>query len=184
MIVAASVAILGDTFSSAGDRLDEPSRVPKPALWALAGIILVILGASASQIPSKEKLLEVTAHKLPVRACDFIRQNHLPNPIFNEQSWGDFLTWYLPGYPVSMDSRYELYGEEQLKLYSQVTTGKILPSGSPMLASASTVLVSKENGLVRAVQMFPDPEQVFQRAYPGFRKVYSDDLAVIWTNQR
>jgi hypothetical protein len=183
-IVVVAVAILGNSLAPAGVRLDELSRDPKPALWALAGAILVLLGASASQMPSKEKMLEVMAHKLPVRACDFIRQNHLPNPIFNEQSWGDFLTWYLPEYPVSMDGRYELYGEEQLKLYSQVTTGKILPSGSPMLASASTVLVSKENGLVRAVQMFPDPEQVFQRAYPGFRKVYSDDLAVIWTNQR
>jgi hypothetical protein len=83
-----------------------------------------------------------------------------------------------------MDGRYELYGEEQLKLYSEVTAGKLPPSGSPMLASASTILLSKENGLVQGPQMFPDPEQVFQSVYPGFRKVYSDDLAVIWTNQR
>lgn len=183
-IVVAAVAILGDILAPAGVRLDEPSRDPKPALWALAGMILVVLGASASQIPPEEKLLEVTAQKLPVRACDFIRQNHLPSPLFNEQSWGDFLTWYLPEYPVSMDGRYELYGEEQLKLYSQVTTGKLPPSGSPMLASASTILLSKENGLVQGPQMFPDPEAVFQSVYPGFRKVYSDDLAVIWTNQR
>ena len=183
-IVVAAVAILGDSLAPAGVPLDEPSHDPKPPLWALAGMTLVVLGASASQMPSKEKMLEVTAHKLPVRACDFIRQNHLPNPIFNEQSWGDFLTWYLPEYPVSMDGRYDLYGEEQLKLYDQVTTGKLPPAGSPMLASASTVLVSKENGLVQVPQMFPDPEQVFQSAFPGFRKVYSDDLAVIWTNQQ
>jgi hypothetical protein len=183
-IVVVAVAILGNSLAPAGVRLDELSRDPKPALWALAGAILVLLGASASQMPSKEKMLEVMAHKLPVRACDFIRQNHLPNPIFNEQSWGDFLTWYLPEYPVSMDGRYELYGEEQLKLYSEVTAGKLPPSGSPMLASASTILLSKENGLVQGPQMFPDPEQVFQSVYPGFRKVYSDDLAVIWTNQR
>lgn len=183
-MVVAAVAILGDILAPAGVRLDEPSRDSKPALWALAGVSLVLLGAAASQIPSKEKLLAVTAQKLPVRACDFIRQNHLPNPLFNEPSWGDFLTWYLPEYPVSMDGRYELYGEEQLKLYTQVTTGTLPPSGSPMLASANTVLVSKENGLVQGPQMFPDPEQVFQSAYPGFRKVYSDDLAVIWTNQQ
>jgi hypothetical protein len=92
--------------------------------------------------------------------------------------WGGFLTWYLPTYPVSIDERYELYGEENFRLYNQV----MIPSpGYPALASANTILVSKESGMVRASQIFPNAEAVFQASFPGFQQVYSDDLAVVWS---
>lgn len=185
MIVVASVAILGDVFFPAGGRPDEPSHTLKPVFWAAAAIALIVLVAAASHVPSRtETLLEVTAQKLPVRACDFIRQNHLPAPIYNELSWGDFLIWYLPNYPVSMDDRYELYGEENVKLYYQASAGSRLPSQYPALASANTILISADNGLVRVPQMFPNAEEVFHTALPGFQQVYRDDLAVVLSKQR
>lgn len=178
-IVIASVAILGSTFFCIAGRPEAPSHSYKLAPWATGAIVLIVLGASASRIPSQtDKLLAVTAENLPVRACDFIRQNHLPGPIFNERSWGSFLTWYLPNYPVSIDERYELYGEEGSRLYNQA----MIPSPDyPALASANTILVSKENGMVLASQMFPNAEAVFQTSFPGFQQVYSDDLAVVWS---
>jgi hypothetical protein len=185
VIAVVSVAILGDVFFPAGGRPDELPHSPKPALWVVAAIVLIVLAVSASRIPSStETLLEVTAQKLPVRACDFIRQNHLPAPIFNELSWGGFLTWYLPDYPVSVDDRHELYGEESLKSYYQVATGRRLSSGYSALSSAHTFILSTENGLVRIPQMYPNPKAVFEEAFPGFHEIYHDDLAVVWSNQK
>ena len=33
-------------------------------------------------------------------------------PLFNSFSWGGFLTWYLPQYPVAIDGRTDLYGPD------------------------------------------------------------------------
>jgi len=185
VIAVVSVAILGDVFFPAGGCTDERSHSPKATLWVVAAIVLIVLAGSASHIPSRtETLLKVTAQKLPVRACDFIRQNHLPAPIFNELSWGSFLTWYLPDYPVSIDDRHELYGEESLKSYYHVATGRRLTSEYPALTSTNTFILSIENGLVRIPQMYPDPQKVFEAAFPGFHEVYRDDLAVVLTNQK
>ena len=185
IIAVASVGILGDVFFPAGGTPDGPSHSPKPAFWAAAAIVLIVLGASVSRIPSKtETLLEVTAQKLPVRACDFIRQNHLPAPIYNELAWGDFLIWYLPDYPVSMDDRYELYGEENVKLYYQVAAGSRLSFQDPAFASANTILISTASGLASVPQMFPNAGEVFRTAFPGFQQVYRDDLAVVLSKQR
>ena len=60
----------------------------------------------------------------PVKACDYIRNNGLPQPLFNAYSWGSFLTWYLPQYPVAVDSRVELYGNRLLESYFSVVSGK------------------------------------------------------------
>jgi hypothetical protein len=184
IIVVVSVAVLGDTFFPAMVLPDERSHSPKPALWAVAAIVSIILVVSASRIPSRtETLLDLTAQKLPVRACDFIRLNHLPAPIFNELSWGDFLIWYLPSYPVSIDSRDGLYGEETVKSYYQVSTGRQLSSEYPALTSARTFILSTGNGLVRIPQMYPNPQEIFQAAFPGFHEVYRDDLAVVLSKQ-
>jgi hypothetical protein len=180
-IVVASVAIVGDVFfPTKGSSGGNPSHSPQWSLWPAAAIVLIVFGLSVSHIPSRmETLLDVIAQKLPVRACDFIRQNHLPAPIFNELSWGDFLIWYLPEYPVSIDDRNELYGEENVTLYDQVTTAKLRSSQDPAFASASTILLATGNGLLLAPQMFPNPEVVFRAAFPGFKVVYRDDLAVV-----
>jgi hypothetical protein len=180
-----SVAVLGDVFFAANDGPDELSYSSKSALWAVPAIVLIIFVLSASRIPSStDALLEVTARKLPVRACNFIRLNHLPAPIFNELPWGDFLIWYLPGYPVSIDSRHDLYGEETLKSYYQVATGRRLSSEYPALSAANTFILSTENGLVRIPQMYPNPQAIFQQAFPGFHEVYRDNLAVVLTKQK
>jgi hypothetical protein len=184
MMVVVSVAILGDVFFPAAGLRGDQSRSSKLVLWVVPIIVLLVLVLSVSRIPSStETLLKVTAQKLPVRACDFVMQNHLPAPIFNELSWGGFIAWYLPTYPVNIDDRYELYGEENLKRYYQVTTGGGLSSEYFALASAKTFILSKENGLVRIPEMYPNPQEVFQAAFPGFHEVYRDDLAVVLSKQ-
>lgn len=185
MVVVVSVAILGEVLFPYASRPDKPSDSSRGSSWVVAVCVLVVFGVSVAQIPAKaETLLEVTSRKLPVRACDFIRQNHLPAPIYNELSWGDFLTWYLPDYPVSIDDRYELYGDENLTPYYEVMAGMRASSLDTEFASANTILLGRENNLLGVPETYPNPEEVFQKVFPGFQQVYRDDVAVVLTKPR
>jgi hypothetical protein len=183
-ITVISVFILGDALC-AEEPEEELRHWYKPVFWAGTAVGLVVLAISILFIPSRtEKLLAVTQQEFPVRASNFIRQNRLPAPIFNQLEWGDFLTWYLPEYLVSIDSRYELYGEQGFASYHQVETGTALISEYSEFSSANTFLLSPESSLVRNPQRYPNPDEAFKAAFPGFSVVYRDDLAVVLSKQK
>jgi hypothetical protein len=179
VVVVVSVAVLGDFFL-ADDSSPVRAEASAKLFWPAVTMAAVVIVAAMASIPSNpEELLNVASRKLPVRACDFIRQNHLPGPIYNEMDWGDFIAWYLPQYPVSIDDRYELYGEEKTSLYYGVNRAKVIPSSDPAFAAANTVILSARSGLVSGVEMFPNAEEVFRLTYPGLHEVYRDKLAVV-----
>jgi hypothetical protein len=103
-----------------------------------------------------------------VRAGDYIRANHLPPPIFNAYDWGGFLTWYLPEYPVSIDSRTALYGDEINARYFKVTTAEIPLDADPSFANARTILLRKDS-----------PMAVALSSVPQFKVAYQDDVAMV-----
>lgn len=184
IVAVTSVAVIGDYFSGAYENAAKPERMSGIVLGAGAAMAAIVLIIAAARIPSNSAtLLNVTANSLPVRACDFIRSNNLPRPVYNRLEWGGFVAWYLPEYPVSIDERYELYGETRTASYYKVTGGVDKPSSDPAFASANTILLSPGDSLIRNPDMFPNPEEVFRFSLPGFREVYRDDLAVVLTKQ-
>ncbi len=184
VVVVASVAVIGDFFWSADSQPEKLGQASGMVFWAAAGLAAIVIIAATASIPSDPaSLMNVASKKLPVRACDFIRRNHLPGPIYNEMDWGDFIAWYLPEYPVSIDDRYELYGEEKTGLYYGVTRAKVIPSTDPDFATANTLLLSTRCGLVSGVEMFPNAQEVFRLTYPGLHEVYRDEFAVVMSRQ-
>jgi hypothetical protein len=182
--VVTSVAVIGELLSRTGVEADRSAHTSRTVFRVAVAMALVILISAAMRIPSSPgSLLNLTAKTLPVRACDAIRKNHLPQPIYNEMTWGGFLVWYLPDYPVAIDDRYELYGETKTKLYYDVTRGQAPPSSDPTLTAANTILVSPSNGIIKGADLFPHPEEMFRVTFPGFHEVYRDDLAVVLSRQ-
>jgi hypothetical protein len=112
-----------------------------------------------------------------VKACDFIRDHGLPQPLFNEFPWGSFLTWYLPEYPVAIDSRLELYGDELTDGYFKVIAGGERPDAYPALVNAQTLLLPQQSGMVKALTTLP-------ALTSQYRLAYSDDLAAVFTRQQ
>jgi hypothetical protein len=141
-----------------------------------AALTTIVFFASALHIPDRTALLGKVSEHFPVKACEFITNNPLPQPLFNTYSWGGFLTWYLPEYPVAVDSRVDLYGDEILTSYFQVITGKERLDTNPSLASARTLLLERQSGMADALERIP----VLSAQY---RKLYSDDLAVVFVKQ-
>ena len=183
--VVTSVAAIGELLLRTGIEADQSAQVLGTVFKGAVAFALVIVILAATRIPSSsEALLNLAAGTLPVRACDAIRKNHLPQPIYNEMTWGGFLAWYLPEYPVAIDDRYELYGETKTKLYYDVTRGQSPPFSDPALMAANTILVSPDNGIIKGADLFPNPEEMFRAALPGFHEVYRDDLAVVLSRQQ
>ena len=129
------------------------------------------------RLPHQDSLQARVSHAFPVKACDFIRDHGLPQPLFNEYSWGSFLTWYLPEYPVAIDSRVELYGDEITEGYFKVIAGGERLDAYPALGNAQTLLLPKQSGMVKALTTLP----VLSSQY---RLAYSDDLAAVFTRQQ
>lgn len=185
IVAVASVAVAGEFLAWRRSNKADPQRISGATFGvgiAISAVIIIIVAATV--IPSnREVLLGRMATHLPVRASDFIRDQHLPGPIYNEIGWGGFLAWYLPDHPVAIDERYELYGETKTADYHKVTQWMVAPSSDSDFASANTVILSAENGLIRGVEIFPNPEEMFRTTFPGFRQVYKDELAVVLTKQ-
>lgn len=138
--------------------------------------ISAILALAVFRLPHQNALMTRISAKFPLTACDFIRQNNLPRPLFNEYSWGNFLTWYLPQYPVAMDGRMELYGDALTDGYFKVIAGGETIGAYPPLASAQTLLLQKQSGMTKALTTLP-------ALAAQYRLVYSDDVAAVFVRQ-
>jgi hypothetical protein len=152
----------------------EQAHKPVPPAWRweklmTATLILVVLTVSALQLPAQDEVLMTqVGQSFPVRASDYIRQNRLPQPLFNTYSWGGFLTWYLPEYPVVIDGRVDLYRDANNLPYFKLTQAEIPLESHPGFAQAQTFLLEAKSPIAEALATLP-----------GFRVAYRDDLACV-----
>jgi hypothetical protein len=63
-------------------------------------------------------------NKFPKGAVDWIEENKPAGNIINTYSWGGYLIWRLsPDYPVYIDGRADLYGDDFIYSYLQIYSG-------------------------------------------------------------
>jgi hypothetical protein len=154
--------------------MGHPSFTWEKLIIALtAAAILAIAGF---RMPGQKALMLRVGQSFPVKACDFIRGNHLPQPIFNEYSWGSFLAWYLPEYPVAIDSRIDLYGDDVTENYFRVIAGGVRLDTNPSLAAARTLILQKQSGMTKALTTLPTLTS-------QYRLAYSDYVAAVFVKQ-
>ena len=176
LAVLPAVAILAGAFQDPGERRPQDVASVKGEKPATAVLVVLIIAVAVVRLPRRDVLLNRVSGNFPVKACDFIAQNRLPAPLFNAYAWGDFLTWYLPQYPVAIDSRVELYGDQKFSNYFDVTAGKERLDSDPALTSARTLLLERQSGMAKALSTLPALSS-------QYRLVYSDDLAAVFVRQ-
>lgn len=143
----------------------------REVLIAAALSIAILTVVAAARIPrSHDALLARASGNYPVAACNYIRQHHLAQPLFNAFEWGGFLTWYLPEYPVAIDGRTDLYGADFLIEYSKVMNADARYIEFPVLANARTILLPRHSIMAEALS-----------SVPIFKVAYSDDVAMVLT---
>ena len=105
----------------------DEAAIERMAIWQWLAVglgiaaILTLRGLDCRFSYATEiKLIETV---YPLRAVRFLRQQHLPGPIYNSFNEGGFLIGQLPEYPVSIDGRTDLYPDEFIEHYLSVVGG-------------------------------------------------------------
>jgi hypothetical protein len=171
----ASVLVIGEATSQ-----QNADHHPVAPCWSrrfaggIASLTLLLCAAFFFLcVPANNAmLLARVADQFPVRACDYIREHQLPQPLFNDDQWGNFLTWYLPQYPVALDSRRGLYPEDAERDYAKVMKADLGYQDFPPMRQAQTLLLQKNSVMAEAL-----------RGLPGFQIVYEDALAIVFLQQ-
>jgi len=110
--------------------------------------------------------------QFPVKAANVLRQNPQPGPLYNSFDWGGFLIWYMPNYPVAIDGRNDLYGDELDRLFFSTQSGDESYTTNPYLNEAGLVLLQKSIPLVNLLT-----------SDPRFELIYQDRLAAVFVRR-
>ena len=94
------------------------------------------------------------ARRYPAAAVRFLQESQPPGPLFHAYEWGGYLLRELPEYPVFIDGRTLLYGDELLFAYRQAASGA---DWQALFAEYEIrlVLMPRGSGLERALRRQP-----------------------------
>jgi hypothetical protein len=107
------------------EKPDLPPRMELPIAArkffnALISVLLILaVSVNAHRVSSSK---EVEKH-YPVAAVNWLKSNRPNGPIFNSYNWGGYLTWSLREYPVFIDGRADLYGNEIINEWNEISRG-------------------------------------------------------------
>jgi hypothetical protein len=166
----AAAACIADSWGTEGER--EPSEnLPEKA--ALAAVLALFMFLIARNVGFDTRGLDAAMSSVfPVKAVNFLRQNPQPGPLYNTFDWGGFLTWYMPDYPVAIDGRTDLYGDEMDMRFFESERGDASYIDDPYLNESGVVLLQREKPLAAVLS----GDQRFQ-------KIYEDRLAVVFARR-
>jgi len=164
-----AATFIADLVGSDSGETERPAVLTFPEL-AGGGVVLAILLwlVAANAGFNTRDLDRAISHEYPVDASNFVRQNSFPGPLYNTLDWGGFLIWYMPQYPVAVDGRNDLYGDELDLLTFKSSQGDSYTSDS-YLNEAGLVLLPKKVPLAKLLTIDSH-----------FRLVYQDGISVVF----
>jgi hypothetical protein len=148
-------------------------RLSEGLQYATAYVLALLLGFGyAFEVGlTPQNLIGGIDRFYPIRATEFVRDQHLRGPMYNSFDWGGFLIFNLRDYPVSIDGRNDFYGMTLFDRMQKTTSGVDWKS-DPALANAGFALIEKSSGLAPALANSAD-----------WKLAYSDHLAVIFVKR-
>jgi hypothetical protein len=108
----------------------------------------------------------------PVRAADWLEEHPMRGEMFNDFNWGGYLLFRLwPNQRVFVDSQSDFYGESLVREYESILESR--PGWQTALRThdVAWVIIPPSSPLARALA-----------ADPGWRNIYADSTAVIYTS--
>lgn len=150
----------------------DARQTPLQLAAVFSGVALLLwLGARPAGL-SEERLQRTLASVYPVGAVQYLQRHPAPGPLWNIFDWGGFLAWYLPEYPVGIDPRTDLYGDELLHRFDRTENGDPNYRSDPYLNEAGVVLLRPRDPL------FPLLERDAR-----FSRVYEDKIAAVFVRR-
>jgi len=140
-----------------------------PLLLALVTLAAVLRFVSVN---GQQARTEQT--QFPYQAVNWMVQNQPSGRLYNEYGWGGYLIWRLyPQYPVYIDGRADLYGDQFI--YSYLSIYDALPGWADKLVAqkVGVILIEPKSPLANALRLSPDWAVAFE-----------DTSSVIFTRHR
>jgi len=136
----------------------------------VAAAVAILLAAVANGTDFTQRGLDrAISSTYPVNAINFLRRNPVQGPLYNALNWGGFLMWYMPEYPVAIDGRNDLYGDDLDKLFFNSQNAEASYTTDPYLNEAGVVLLGSEMPLAKILSVDP-----------RFQLIYHDDIATAY----
>lgn len=135
----------------------------------LVGLLCLYANIEGFNTPNLRLAINAT---YPVQAVNFLRDHPQPGPLYNTYDWGDFITWYMPEYPVAIDGRTDLYGDELDNRFYLTENGDPSYVDDPYLRDARLVLIGKQKPLAKLLA-----------ADEQFELIYQDSLAIVYVRR-
>ena len=166
----ASAACIADRRAGEAERETTESVPQLAGVFAAVTLGLLLLARGADF--NTRGLDSTISDSFPVNAVNYVRQNPAPGPLYNTFDWGGFLTWYMPDYPVVIDGRTDLYGDDMDKLLFKTQNGDPEYRDNVYLNESGLVLLRRRDGLVPTLELDG-----------RFRKIYEDKIATVFVRQ-
>jgi len=139
----------------------------------VAAVVAILLAAVANGTDFTQRGLDrAISSAYPVNAINFLRRNPVQGPLYNALNWGGFLMWYMPEYPVAVDGRNDLYGDDLDKLFFNSQNAEASYTTDPYLNEAGVVLLGSEMPLAKILSVDP-----------RFQLIYHDDIATAYAKR-
>jgi hypothetical protein len=147
---------------------------PKPDyLPANAFLLLLAAACCYAAFPSAEKIRANIESQNPVKAVDFIKQSGLQGNMVHDYMWGGYLAWALPEHKVFIDGRGDIFD-----------WAGVLPQYRDWaLVQTDPVRLLDKYAITLCLVPRDAPESYVMPHLRGWKKLYSDDVAVIFRRE-
>jgi len=164
-----AAAFIADFDGPAPDEDGEETWLDHGAVLLTLALFLFLFSRNFG---FNERTLDRTVSTtFPVDAANYLRRNPLPGPLYNNLDWGGFLIWYMPQYPVAIDGRNDLYGDDLDRTFYEAQNA-VNYKDDPYLSRAGCVLLEKKYPLSTVLKLDP-----------RFSLVYEDPIAIIFARR-
>ena len=98
----------------------------------MVAVLLFVVGARKTDF-TERGIDRAISSEYPVNAVNFLRQHPQPGPLYNNLGWGGFPNRpYTTDFPVAVDGRNDLYGDQLDQLFYASQNGD-WPDTRPIL---------------------------------------------------
>jgi len=165
-----SAACLAD-FRAMETAREEKDSWQQLSLAAACVIVLLLVAAPATDFTTRG-LDRAISDNYPVNAINFLRHTAFSGPLYNNLNWGGFLMWYMPDYPVAIDGRNDLYGDELDEIFYNTESAFASYKTDHYLDESGVVVLDSELPLAKILSIDP-----------RFKLIFHDAVATVYVRQ-
>jgi hypothetical protein len=152
-------------------RADMEQIMPRSVYWIFLVTAFIVFGTVLFKIyfiNTDNRITQSVEKAFPRQAMHWIKANSPEGYMMNSYNWGGYFDWYLRDYPVFIDSRADLFGDEIIGQWLMVMNAR--EGWQETLTRWNVTFIVTEPGW-RIVDILP---------FYGWEELYRDDQAVIF----